>query len=242
MHVKHLFVLLLTVVTIGKSIAQELNCQVEIVTTKLQQADAKIFKTLEQSIFEFMNNQNWTSDIFEPHERIECNIHITITEELAIDKFKGKLIINASRPIHNSSYNSVLLNHVDNDFVFNYAEYENLEFNENIFLSNLTSILGYYAYLIIGLDYDSYSLKGGTEFFNKAQTVVHNVPPNISTDDAPGWKPYESTRNRAQLIDQYTDAKFSSFRTSSYQYHLQGLDLMYDKPKIARQVVTSALK
>ena len=222
--------------------AQEFNCQVEIVTMKLQQTDAKIFTTLEQSLFEFMNNQNWSSDIFEPHEKIECAIHITILEELSSDKFKAKLAINASRPIHNSSYNSVLLNHIDNNFIFEYAEYQNLEYNENIFMSNLTSVMAYYAYIILGLDYDSYSQKGGTEFFNKAQAVVNSVPPNLSTDDAPGWKPYESQRNRFHLVDQLLNPRFSTFRTCAYQYHLQGMDLMYEKQKIARQVITSALK
>jgi len=222
--------------------SQELNCQVEIVSTKLQQTDAKIFKTLEQSIFEFMNNQNWSSAIFEPYEKIECAIHITIVEELSSDKFKAKLAINASRPIHNSSYNSVLLNHIDNNFVFEYAEYQNLDYNENIYMSNLTSVLAYYAYVILGLDYDSYSQKGGTPFFNKAQAIVNSIPPNLSTDEAPGWKPYESQRNRFHLVDQLMNPRYGTFRTCSYQYHLQGLDLMYEKQKIARQVMTSALK
>jgi len=222
--------------------AQELNCQVQVITPKLQTADPKIFKTLETSIYDFMNSRKWTSDIFEPEERIECSILINITEELSIDKFKAQVSIQSSRSVHNSSYNSVVINHVDKDWVFQYAEYQPLEFNENVFISNLTSMLAFYAYFIIGMDYDTYSLKGGTPYFTKAQAIVNSIPPNLGKDEAPGWKPFDGNRNRYWIVENLLKSRYEPFRSVAYKYHLQGLDMMYENPKVARQVITSALK
>lgn len=222
--------------------AQELKCTVQINAQKLQTTEARVFKTLESHAFEFMNNRKWTDDVFLNEEKIECSVFINITEELGTDKFRAQVSIQSSRPAFNSAYNTVLLNFADKDWVFNYVEYQPLDFNENAYISNLTSMLAFYAYIIIGLDYDSYSLKGGTPYFVKAQSVVNNVPSNLSSEDAPGWKPFDSNRNRYWLVENLLSSKYEPIREAYYQYHIQGLDVMSEDIKSGRQVILNTLK
>lgn len=222
--------------------SQELNCKVDITSAKLQTTEAKIFQTLKTAIYEFMNNRKWTNDAFKPEEKIECSLFINVTEELSTNVFRAQVNIQSSRPVFNSDYNSVLLNHVDKDWVFAYSEYQPLDFNENDFLSNLTSMLSYYAYVIIGLDYDSYSLNGGTPYFQKAQTIVNTIPSNLTSDAAPGWKPFDNDKNRYWIVDNLLNARYNPIRESVYLYHRQGLDAMYEDAKNGRQVTLNCLR
>lgn len=222
--------------------AQELNCKVEIISKKLQTTDPKVFKTLETAIFEFMNTRKWTNDVFKVEERIECSIFINVTEESGVNVFRAQTNIQSSRPVFNSDYNSVLLNYADKDWVFEYKEFETLEFTENDFRSNLTSMLAFYAYVIIGLDYDSYFMNGGTPYYQKAQTVVNNVPSGLSSDIAPGWKPFDNDNNRYWIIDNLLNTRFSPIRESLYLYHRTGMDVMYDNPGNGRQVILNCLR
>lgn len=228
------------VVVGGKLHAQELNCKVQVLTQRLQTVDAKIFKTLETSIFEYMNNRKWTDDVFQPEERIECNILINVTDELGSNYYKATASIQVSRTAFNSSYNTPIFNYADKDWVFEYNEFQQIVYNENAFNDNLSSMLGFYAYLMIGLDYDTYSLKGGTPFFNKAQTILNNIPQNLG-DKAPGWRPFDSQRNRYWMIENLLNPKYDVMREVAYQYHLQGIDKMYENPSSARQVILNAL-
>ena len=176
--------------------SQELNCRVEITSQRLQTADPKIFQTLKVSLIEFLNNRKWSNEVFSLEEKIECSMFINIMEEVATNTYRAQVNVQSSRPVFNSDYSTLMFNHSDKDWVFTYTEYQPLDFNENDFMSNLTSMLAFYAYLIIGLDYDSYSLNGGTPYFEKAQMVVNTIPPNMPSDIAPGWKPFDSERNR----------------------------------------------
>ena len=185
-----------------------------------------------------MNNQNWTDDSYKTAERIECSININLEQEVRTDRYRAIVTIQASRPVFNSSYKTLLLNHSDRDWEFEYIEFQPLEYSDNANLSNLTSMLAYYAYLIIGLDYDSYSLNGGTKYLTKAQTIVNNISSNAR---APGWSPIDGTRNRYWLIENLMNTRYSTFRTSFYTYHRQGLDRMYDKTTQARQSITSSI-
>jgi len=221
---------------------QELNCKVEITSAKLQTTDPKVFQTLKTSVYEFMNNRKWTNDVFKPEEKIECSMFINVTEEVATNVFRAQVNIQSSRPVFNSDYNSVLLNHVDKDWVFEYTEYQPLEFNENDFISNLTSMLAYYAYLIIALDYDSYSLYGGTPWYQKAQTIVNTIPSNLSSEQAPGWKPFDNDKNRYWIIDNLLNTRYSPVREALYQYHRQGMDVMYENMNNGRQVVLNGIR
>ena len=220
---------------------QELNCKVEITSQKLQATDPKVFQTLKSSVYEFMNTRKWTNDVFKIEERIECSVFINVMEETSVNVYKAQVNIQSSRPVFSSDYNSVLLNHVDKDWVFGYTEYQPLEFNENDFISNLTSMLAYYAYLIIGLDYDSYSLDAGTPYYQKAQTIVNTIPSNISSDLAPGWKAFDNDKNRYWIIDNLLNVKYNPVREAIYLYHRKGLDVMYENTNNGRQVILNCL-
>lgn len=225
-----------------QAVSQELNCTVKINTQRLQITEARVFQTLENHVYEFLNNRKWTDDVFKNEERIECSIFINVTEELSSDKFRAQVNVQSSRPTFHSSYNTVLFNYADKDWVFNYTEFQPLDFNENAFITNLTSMLAFYAYVIIGMDYDSYSLKGGTPYFVKAQSIINNVPSNLGSENAPGWKPFEGNRNRYWLIENLLNSRFDPLRSAYYQYHLQGMDVMYENIKSGRQVILSTLK
>ncbi len=219
--------------------AQELNCHVKVLAPTLQQTDPKVFETLEQSIAEFMNRRRWTTDVFRPEERIECSMLLSITQELASDRFAAQVTIQSSRPVYHSSYNTPMLYIVDKDFQFQYAQYQPLEYNENQFSSSLTSFLAYYAYLIIGFDYNAFALKGGQPYFAKANTIVTIAQSN--NEAGPGWKSFEGTRNRFWLINNLTNPKLDYIHQLMYQYHRQGLDKMYSSPDQGRKAILDAL-
>ena len=145
-------------------ISQELNCKISVNYSSIQSPNREMFNSMRQSIYEFMNNTVWTNDIFTNEERIECTILIRIDQQLSSDEYSGSISIQSSRPIYKTLYNSPILNILDDQFRFRYVEFETLEFNENTHISNLTSVLAYYAYLIIGMDYDTFSSKGGDIF------------------------------------------------------------------------------
>lgn len=220
-----------------QTFSQELNCNVKVIYPNLQTSDPKIFSTLEKAIYEFMNNRKWTTDNFSQTERIDCSLLINITEENGSDKFKAQVTIQSSRPVFNSSYKSTLFNWVDKDWNFQYAEFQPLEFNENSNISNLTSMLAYYADIIIGFDYDSFSLKGGTTYFQKAQKVVNNA----QNTSEPGWKSYENLHNRYWLVANLLDSKFDAMHTVYYKYHREGMDNMYENADDARKTITTSL-
>ena len=155
--------------------AQELNCQISVLTPQIQASDKSIYDKLQTDLRDFMNNRKWTQDEFLNQERIECSIVITISERVSTDQFKANIQISSRRPVYHSSYNSPMFNHQDNDFTFRYVQDQLVEFDEGNISSNLSAVLAYYAYIIIGLDYDSFSPMGGTFAFTKAQTIVNNA-------------------------------------------------------------------
>ena len=160
---------ILTLLITVKAYSQELNCKVSVFSQQIQTSNKHIFESMQKDLYEFMNNRKWTEHVYSYDEKIECTILINLTEQISTDQFKGTMQVQSIRPAYNSNYNSVMLNLKDNDIQFNYQEFQSLEFNENTFNSNLISLLAYYAYVIIGFDYDSYSLMGGTPYFQKAE-------------------------------------------------------------------------
>ncbi|MFI5134472.1 MAG: DUF4835 family protein [Chitinophagales bacterium] len=219
--------------------AQELNCQVRVIAPNIQSTDPQVFNTLQQSLFEFMNNRKWTNGNYKPEERIECSILITVSQELGNDKFNSQITVQSNRPVLNSSYNSPMLYLVDKDFPFQYAQYQVLEFNENQFQSNLMSVLAFYAYVIIGLDEDSFAPKGGVAEFQKANSIVTTAQSDPSS--GPGWKAFESTRNRYWLINNLTNSKIDYIHDVFYKYHRLGLDKMYESTDDGRKPISDAL-
>lgn len=212
---------------------------VQVIARQVQQTDQQVFRTLETSIREFMNNRRWTSDNFAVSERIECGMVINITEELSGNRFKANVTIQSSRPVHNSAYNTVLLNHNDRDWEFEYVEHQPIEFNPNSFQNNLSSLLAFYAYLIIGLDYDSFSPKGGDPYFDMAQNIINNIPSNL---DVSGWRAFDSNRNRYWMIENLLNSRYESVRETIYNYHLNGLDKMYEDLTDGRKNIIESLR
>jgi len=220
--------------------AQELKCNVQVVSQQVQGTNKQVFETLQTAIYEFMNNKAWTNHVFGIEERIECNLMFNIQEQLSADEFKGTLQIQARRTIFNTNYNTVMLNYLDNDIQFRYLEFETLEFDQTSHISNLTSILAYYAYMILGLDYDSFGFDGGTPYFQAAEKIVDNA--QNSADK--GWKPFDNTshKNRYWLVKDLLDSDYAPCREFIYRYHRQGLDLMDSKPVEARASIATDLQ
>jgi hypothetical protein len=220
--------------------AEELKCKVSIQSPLLQNTDDKrILQNLEKAIYEFMNNRIWTKDTYNNNEKIECNFIITINSKTGVGDYSGSLLVTSARPTYKSNLNTSVLNFQDEDFNVRYQENQPMEFNNNTNISNLTSILAYYAYLIIGLDYDTFSKNGGTEYLTLAKQVVNNA----QSSPEKGWKPFDQNRNnRYWLIENYTSAQFAPMRECFYEYHRQGLDIMVDKADEGRSKITKAIK
>jgi hypothetical protein len=226
------------------ALAQEMNCKVMVMTDQIQGVDPKVFKTLQQAIGDFVNNRKWTTDNFETKEKIECVFTLILNKQIdgVEGGYQGKLNIQSTRPIFNSSYSTPLINYVDNDVYFKYQEFQQLDFNDSRVSgndpleSNLTAILAYYTYLIIGMDYDSYALKGGNDFFSRAQNIVSNAPEQKVIT---GWKPGENQRNRYWLADQMMNARFSEMHTVMYNYHRLGLDQLVSEEETGRLAINA---
>jgi hypothetical protein len=218
--------------------AQELNFGVTINTQQVKTTDIKVFKTLETSIREFMINRKWTDDNFAPEEKIDCQLIITILEEKGSDKFGAQATIISTRPVFGSDYKTTVLNMVDNDFDFVYAEYQPLEFNETNFTNNLTAMLAYYAYMILGMDYDSFGKNGGDKYFQKALAIVNQA----SNREEKGWKAFDGTRNRYWFVNNMIDPKLKVFRDAFYQYHRLGLDVMYNDQVTPVSTISKSLQ
>ncbi len=235
-----LLILLLACSTSFSLKAQELVSTVSINTPKLQTADPKIFKSLKTAIQEFINNRKWTEDTYEPEEKIEVNVIITIDEELSQTSFKAQLTIQASRPVYNSGYNTVIFQHLDKDFYFNYGEFEVLDFAEGQFTSNLTSTIAFYMYIILGMDYDSFSELGGDKYLNKAQDILNAVPRGT----AKGWVVSDGDRTRYWLIENLLNVRMQPLRRAMYKYYLLGLDRLTNEETRAEGLasVEEALK
>lgn len=218
--------------------AQELRCNISISATKIQGANRTVFETMQSDLYEFMNNRKWTEHQYSMDERIECSFFINLEEQISSDEFKGSIQVQVRRPVFGSSYETVLLNIKDKDFHAKYVEYQTLEFNESSNKDNLTNILAFYAYIILGIDYDSFYPEGGTEYYQKAQAIVNNS----QNAREKGWKSFESERNRYWLVENILNKSYSGFRSCIYQYHRQGLDIMSDKSPEGRNVIAESLK
>jgi hypothetical protein len=218
--------------------AQELNCQVQVLSQQIPGSDKRAFEALQTAIYEFMNNRKWTNESFKLEERIDVSILINLTDRVSTDEYKGTIQVQSRRPTFKASYNTVLLNYNDNDFQFKYIENQALEFTDNTFTSNLTAVLGFYAYTVIGLDYDSFSLNGGTPYLQKALSIV-----NTAQDASePGWKAFESNKNRYWMINNYMDASFVPLRECYYNYHRKGLDVMVDNKEGGRAAIAESIE
>jgi hypothetical protein len=221
-------------VTTGKSFAQELNCQVNVESPQIQGTTEKqIFEQVKKAVFEFMNNTRWTKDSYTTQERIDCSILITVTQKLDVDQYKATLQIQSRRPVYKSSYPSPVMNYIDENFVFKFQQFQQLDFNLNTYSNNLTSVLAFYAYIIIANDYDTFSNLGGTEYFQKAQLIVANA----QSSGEIGWKAFESNKNRYWIVENALQPVFQPIRECMYKYHRLGLDIMFEKASDGRNEI-----
>jgi hypothetical protein len=235
-----LAVALLALSSRGTLMSQELYCNVQVSAQKIQGSNREVFQNMQRDIYEFMNSMVWTDNVFNFSERIECNLLINLDEQLSADEFRGTIQVQLSRPVYNTTYESTVLNFVDNNFQFRYVEFQPLEFNPSSHTSNLVSVLAYYAYLLIGVDFDTYSQGGGTPYFQAAEKIVTNA------QNAPeqGWKPYDGSRNRNRywLIKNILDSEYGGVRQFLYMYHLRGLDRMESDMTQARTEIYESLR
>lgn len=229
-------IFLFLILAVGSVQAQELNCTFTINSDQVQGSNKSVFNTLQKSVTEFINNRRWTEQSYELDEKIECTMTM-IVKQVENDVFTAELQVQSRRPVYNASYTTTLLNFRDNDIVFPYKEFDVLEFNQNMVTSNLTAILTYYAYLIIGYDMDSFSRMGGTPYFQAAEQLVASA----QTLDMPGWRAFESKRNRYALINNLNDEAFRKFRNFLYEYHRLGLDEMTLNVVNARARISTGL-
>lgn len=218
--------------------SQELNCSVEVVHPGVATNETRVFESLKQSIFEFMNNTKWTSDNFKIEERIGCSIFISVSEMPSANMFVASIQVQAWRPAYKTNYNTTLLNFNDENFTFQYVEFQQMQFALNQTTDNLTSTLAFYAYAILGLDYDSFSLNGGQKYFETAQTIVNTMQ---STADK-GWKAFDGTRNRYWLVENALNPALLPLRKFWYEYHINGIDVLESDQERARQAITSAIE
>ena len=217
---------------------QEFRCNVSVSSSKIEGTYKQVFESMRTDIYEFMNNRKWSDNVFTTDERIECTVFIQITEQISADEFKGTMQVQLNRPIFNSSYNSPLLNIKDNDLQFRYVEFQPMEFDETSNSNALTNILAYYANILLGFDYDTFSPLGGTSYFQKARDIV-NRSQNAREK---GWRAFEGNFNRFWLVENLTNKAYGPFRELLYRYHRLGLDIMSDKPDIGRSEIAEALK
>jgi hypothetical protein len=223
------------------SFSQELNCQVSVeadAKLELNSTELEIIKQMKQGVYDLMNNTQWTKDNFKTEERINCNIQIQIKTNPSSGVYTGFIQVQSTRPAFNSNYNTVLFNFQDDDMAIAFSRNTVLTYAQNQFRDNLSSILAFYAFYIIGMDYDSFSSKGGTPFFNEAQQIVSNA----QSSGAPGWKASETgKRNRYWLVDNILQPVFDPLRECNYMYHRKGIDMMYDNKVEAKKSLLAAL-
>lgn len=219
--------------------AQELQAKITINHAQISGTEKGVFDNLQQTLQQFVNNRQWTHLQFQKNERIICNFNITVTKyDRDQNLFTCKALIQANRPVFNSAYTSTLYNNVDDNFTFRFAEYDQLEFNEQQIDNQLTALFAYYAYLIIGIDLDSFASKGGEDILQRCMNLTNNAQ-NL---DYPGWKAFSDDRNRYAIISDYLDGALEPFRQLQYDYYRKGLDEMANNAERGRTEITAALE
>ena len=217
--------------------AQELEAKVVVNHQKIQGTNTSVFTTLQESITEFMNTRKWTNAQYATREKIVCSFNLIVNEYSDDGRFACNLMVQSNRPVFNAAYNTTVFNFNDNAVDFNYIEHDKLEFSDDMIDNNLTAVLAYYAYLIIGLDMETFALKGGTDILHKAENVVNNAQ-MIGED---GWKAFGDSKNRHALVNDYMNGAMEPYRQLMYDYHRKGLDEMAQNAERGRSNITTSL-
>ncbi len=242
---KYLFLLFIAFSFLYAGNAQELQAKITVNASRINsQIDHKVFQTLQNALNTFLNNRKWTNETFQVNEKIVCNFLMNIAEVSSDNVYKASLIIQAARPVYNSGYDSPIVNFNDESVTFRYVEFQPMEFNENRvsgsdpLVSNLTAVFAYYVNIILGMNFDSFSLRGGDPYFQKAQNIVNNAP---DSRDIVGWRNFDGQRNRYWLADNMTNSKYTLMHDAIYSYYRLGMDNMYDNETEGRTAVINTL-
>lgn len=229
----------------GSIQSQEIQARFTVLAAQIStQVNKNIFQTLQTTVTNFINNRKWTPDVFQANEKIQCNFLLNIEEDLGNNLYRGKLTIQAARPVYSTTYNSPIINFLDDDVVFRYQEFQPIEFNENRVqgndpsAANLPAILAFYVNIILGFDYGSFALRGGDPYFKKAWNIVSNAP---ESRDITGWKSFENLRNRYWLAENLNNNRFTLVHDALFAYYRQGLDRFYDSEQDGREGVANCL-
>jgi Domain of unknown function (DUF4835) len=225
--------------------AQEIQARLTVITSRIStRVDKKIFQTLQTQLTNFINNRKWSNDSYQPNEKIQCNFLLNIDQEMGNNVYKAKLTVQAARPIYNTTYDSPLINFIDDDITFRYQEFQPIEFNENRvqgndpLAANLTAVFAYYVYVILGFDGNSFGLRGGDNYFQKAWNIVNNAP---ESRDITGWKAFESLRNRYWLSENINNSRFALIHDAIYAYYRSGMDIFYENETEGRNGILNCL-
>ena len=230
---------------LGFAESQEIQARLTVMAGKIStQVNRNVFQTLQTSLTNFINNRKWTTDAFQANEKIQCNFLLNIEQELGNNMYKAKLTVQAARPVHSTTYDSPIINFLDDDVVFRYQEFQPIEFNENRVqgndpvAANLPAVLAYYVNIILGFDYGSFSLRGGDAYFKKAWNIVNNAP---ESRDITGWKSFENIRNRYWLAENLNNNRFALLHDALYAYYRSGMDLFYENENEGRNGIINSL-
>jgi hypothetical protein len=228
-----------------KAQSQEFQANVTVLSNRIPTSvDRQIFTTLQLALYNFINGRKWTNVAFNQNEKIQCSFLVNLSGSTDNNTYTASLTIQSARPIFNTSYQSALINYMDDQFTFKYVQYQDMDFNENRvggsdpLTANLTAVIAYYAYIILGLNFDSYGLRGGDLYFQKAQNIVNNAPENSALN---GWKPFDGLRNRYWLVENLTNPKYNPIHDAMYGYYRQGMDQMFDHEADARIAAMNSL-
>jgi hypothetical protein len=235
---KSFFTLVISLFISNASTAQEINANVQVQAPQIANIDKRIFETMSTSIREFLNNTKWTNDQYKTQEKIECTFLITINKAISNSEFEGTIQVESNRPVYKSTYSTSVFNTNDKDLAFKYVENQPFEFNDNTFSNNLTSVVAFYAYMVLGYDYDSFSMNGGLPYFQKAQNVVNTA----ANSGSKGWKAVDDTKNRYWLVENMLNTAYKPMHEANYKYHIKGIDILQNNPEQARKNMTSAIE
>lgn len=232
---RNIVLILFCVVFFSGAMAQELNCTVTVNSDQVSQTNQQVFVTLERSLTDFINKNKWTNRSYQENERVNAQMFITVTN-FENNRFEANIQIQSSRPVFNTSYETPIFNYKDDQFNFEYIEFQPLVFNQNVYESNLVSVISYYVYIILGLDADTFSLEGGTEYYRTAQGIVTQAQGSNSA----GWS-QSSNRSRFELVDNLLSNTYREYRVAMYNYHRKGLDIFGDNNSTGKQVIAGTM-
>ncbi|MDQ3142443.1 MAG: DUF4835 family protein [Bacteroidota bacterium] len=242
MNIKYILLILIIIGLNQHSFSQELNANVRVIAPNLQTSDKSIVAQIESSIKEFLNKQKWTSDVYESHEKIKCNFQITISKDYGNNNFDFDISLQSIRPVFNSSHETILLNIQDKGIPISFDPYKPIENSKESYYDNLSSVLTYYAYLIIAFDYESFSPEGGETYIRLIENMINSIPPQIKNIDK-GWNPSKGkNNNRYYIIENLTNPRFKSFRNAFYDYHRNGMDSFDQDVASARKKIFDAIE